>query len=165
MKGTVYGGIVYFPEHPRADLHGHLRGIVRTDGITNLTSILRTYDIPFSPVLFNWSIWQESKSIVESQATEKEYGRLLVCAIVQQYVNPAAYETVPDSLKRTHEIAAGAELARNAAGFMASTLGPHLFTPWDGETGPRRACQLCTSGKTDAIHVKHTPATGQGDTI
>ena len=155
MKGTVYGGVLYFPDHPKADLHGQVRGIVRTTGITNLTSILRTYDIPFSPVLFNWSIWQESQSIVERQASEQQYGRLLVCPIAQQYLNPAAYELVPDLLKRTHELAAGARLAESSAGFMAATMGEHLFQPWDGDLGPRRVCQHCPKAKDDRIHSRY----------
>ena len=48
MKGTVYTGIVYLPKHANADIHGLLRCIVRTKGMSELASILRVYDIPFS---------------------------------------------------------------------------------------------------------------------
>ena len=154
-KGTTYTGIVYLPKHPHADMHGMLRCIVRTRGMSELTSILRTYDIPFSPVLFNYGVWCESKSIIEQTATEHNYGRAMVCPIWQQAVSVDAYELIPDNLKRT----VGVGYLSSAAVLWASgsgTIGiaPHLFQPWDQDIGPRRECQSCTRPKNDSIHVR-----------
>lgn len=99
MKGTVYTGIVYLPKHANADIHGLLRCIVRTKGMSELASILRVYDIPFSPALFNWGIWCESKSVVEQAATEGQYGRTLVCPTWCQYLDIANYQPIPEKLK------------------------------------------------------------------
>jgi hypothetical protein len=155
-KGTTYTGIVYLPKHPHADMHGMLRCIVRTRGMSELTSILRTYDIPFSPVLFKYGVWCESKSIIEQTATEHNYGRAMVCPIWQQAVSVDAYELIPNRLKRT-VVATGAGLLSSAAVSWASGfIGPHLFMPWDQDIGPRRECQSCTRPKSDSIHVRET---------
>lgn len=156
MKGTVFTGIIYFPQHPQADMHGQLRCIVRTSGITNLTSILRLYDIPFSPVLFNWSIWTESKSMAEQTASEQHYGRALVCPTWQQYLAPEHYQPIPDKFKvgsaQVHSLLLAS--AQMGWGLGRPILGPHLFEAWDGETGVRRACQRCPFAKDADIHVK-----------
>jgi hypothetical protein len=149
VKGTVYTGIIYFPQHPQADMHGQLRCVVRTSGITNLTSILRSYGIPFSPVLFNYSIWTESVSVAEQTATEREYGRALVCATWAQYLSPEHYEPIADKLR-----VGATQAPQTGWGLGRPVLGPHLFEAWDGETGVRRACQRCPFQKNDEIHVK-----------
>lgn len=144
MKGTVYGGIAYFPRHPAGDLHGLLRCIVRTQGITNLTSILRTYDIAFSPTLFNWSVWAESKSIAEQAATELHYGRVMVCPMALQYLSPANYQLVSETLKHTYKAPAAREQ------IPAPAIGRHLFTPDE-----QRRCKVCHNfGKDDSIHIR-----------
>jgi len=145
MKGKVYGGVAYFPKHAAADLHGLLRCIVRTAGITELTSILRIYDIAFSPVLFNWSIWAESKSMAEQAATELHYGRVLVCRLNQQYL-PGCYELIPETLKRTYRPPAPVPST-----IPAAAIGRHLYSP---EEGTKR-CKVCHNfGYDDPIHIK-----------
>jgi len=157
VKGTVYTGIIYFPQHPQADMHGQLRCVVRTSGITNLTSILRVYDIPFSPTLFNWSIWTESKSLAEQLATQQNYGVALVCATWRQYLAPEHYQPIPDKFK------AGALPPQADRQKEVPTIGPHLFQAWDGENGPRRACQWCSLPKDYGIHVKAVAPTVPND--
>ena len=100
LKGTVFTGLVYLPSHPKADIHGQLRCIVRTAGMTNLTTILRRFDIPFSPVLFNYNLWCESKSVMEIQATERHYGEALVCPTWQQYLGAENYVPIPASFRK-----------------------------------------------------------------
>lgn len=137
-KGTVYTGIIYLPGHPKADLHGLLRCVVRTDrGMSHLTSILRTYDIPFSPVLFNWGVWCESKSFAELNATENQYGRALVCPTWCQYLGPEHYLPIPETLK-----AGAPKVAKKDEPLPA--IGRHLFSP--GENDPKR-CRVCHLAK------------------
>lgn len=100
MKGKVYSGIIYLPNHPHADMHGQLRCIVRTEGgMMHLASILRAYDIPFSPMLFNLGTWCESKSTIEQSVSEKFYGVAIVCPTWCQYLRPDNYRAIPESLK------------------------------------------------------------------
>jgi len=100
MKGTVYSGLIYLPSHPQADVHGQIRCVVRTQGITNLTTALRRFDIPFSPVLFNYSLWSESKSAIEQQATERHYGVPMVCPTWCQYLKVENYSVIPSSFMK-----------------------------------------------------------------
>jgi hypothetical protein len=146
MKGTVYSGIVCLSRHPNADVHGQLRCAVRTTGLTSLTSILRLFDISFSPILFNYGIWCESKSQVEITATEKHYGEALVCPTWAQYLKVEDYQPIPEKLKRS----AG---ATRAGGIYWPQVGQHLFQKWDGFCGPRRECMHCRNPKVDPIHI------------
>jgi len=154
MKGTVYTGIVYLPKLPQADMHGLLRCVVRTQGLTELTSILRIYDIPFSPALFNWGLWCESKSIIEQQVTETRYGRVLVCSVSFQYLALEAYREIPDSLKRTvvPPILRNLYSGERTEATITIPVGKHLYAPvGDGD----RRCRVCHNfGKNDPIHVK-----------
>ena len=158
LKGTVYTGIVYLPKHPEADMHGLLRCVVRTQGLTELTSILRIYDIPFSPALFNWGLWCESKSIVEQHATGPHYGRVMVCSLERlelQFLSPEGYRELPDSMKRTApaaQVLAGFYTNEPAIATITIPIGKHLYAPvGDGD----RRCRVCHNfGKDDPIHVK-----------
>lgn len=150
MKGTVYGGIAYLPKHPKADLHGLLRCVVRTQGMTNLTSALRVYDIPFSPVLFNQGIWAESKSVVEQQATEKNYGRVMVCSLQSEYLDVAQYELLPASWKLSM-----IELAPAPRVMVDGWhIGRHLFAPVVEEGERKGRCRVCHYPQDDPIHIR-----------
>lgn len=145
MKGTVYSGIVYMPHHPEADLHGQLRCVVRAQGITNLTSILRAWDIPFSPVLFNYSLWTESKSAIEREVSEGHFGEALVCPTWAQYLRHERYQPIPLELKMRP--------AKSRMPAERPKIGQHLFAKWDELAGPKRECQHCSMPKGDKIHV------------
>jgi hypothetical protein len=92
MKGIVYSGIVYAPDHPDADLHGLIRACIRERSwIIARQKLVGAFGGTASS-LFNSKIWQVSKSHVESLATEKHYGEILACAIVRQYLDPKYYK-------------------------------------------------------------------------
>lgn len=99
MKGTVYTGVIYFPRHPDADMHGLIRCVVRTSGLMNLAGALRVYDIPFHAMMFGQGIWCESKSIAEIEASEMHYGEVMVCPTWCQYLKAENYKTIPRGLK------------------------------------------------------------------
>ena len=139
MKGTVYTGIVYLPKHPQADMHGLLRCAVRTErGMSHLAAILRVYDIPFSPMLFNWGIWCLSESVVEQTATELYYGRALVCPLWCQYLEPGKYKPISDVLKPGATLNPGAAQGIEDPAIFRNT-GRHLYIA--GEDG--RRCRVC----------------------
>jgi hypothetical protein len=157
MKGTVYTGIIFLPKHPNADMHGLLRCAIRTNGgMSELTRILRIYDIPFSPVLFNWGIWCESKSMAEAAATERNYGRAMVCPTWCQYLESSRYELIPEKFKRGTEADIGIlrtmQTIADAYG-VERAIAAHLFTP--AEDGIGKKCKVCHQGKDEnPRHVK-----------
>ena len=159
MKGTLYTGIIFLSKHPNADMHGLLRCAVRTNGgMSELTRILRIYDIPFSPVLFNWGIWCESKSMAEAAATERNYGRAMVCPTWCQYLESSRYELIPDKFKRGSNAEwpngqTPSNLGLNIDGTGVLVVGMHLFTP--AEDGIGKKCKVCHQGKDEnPRHVK-----------
>ena len=97
-KGTVYSGIVYFPDHPDADLHGLIRIAIRAQSWLIVQDKLGEAEIPL--IGLRWKIWQESKSHTEHQATERRHGELLACPLVLQYLKPENYKPIPKSLLR-----------------------------------------------------------------
>lgn len=100
MKGIVFSGIVYWPEHKHADIHGNLRVVIRTQYQLQVESILKRAGIKeFTPALFNRGIWQRSKSQVEIKATEDHYGEILTCPLVSAYLKPENYQLLPRSKK------------------------------------------------------------------
>ena len=91
MKGTVYSGIVYAPDHPDADLHGLVRVCIRERSWDAVERKLeRAFDCLAAP--WNSRIWQKSKSNAECLATEDHYGEILICPIVRQYLDPKYYK-------------------------------------------------------------------------
>ena len=96
MKGIVYSGIVYAPEHPDADLHGLVRAAIRERSwILARRSLEREFgESQRFRWLLNSEAWTNSKSNAESLATEKHYGEILVCPIVRQYLDPKYYKPI-----------------------------------------------------------------------
>ncbi len=99
MKGTTYSGIVHFPEHPDADMHGLVRIVCRVKARYEFIFKLDRLGVT-SIGLFGASILQESKSHAEQLATERRYGELLACPLVMQYLGPEKYKPIPKSLLR-----------------------------------------------------------------
>jgi hypothetical protein len=97
MKGTCYSGIVFLPSHPLADMHGLLRACVRTRGRLQVGTLLDRAGIMNHPSFWLTGMWCESKSAVEQHVTEKHYGEILVCSLVQAYLKPEVYEVVRES--------------------------------------------------------------------
>jgi hypothetical protein len=102
---SVYAGIVYLPQHPQADLHGLIRGVVRTRGILRLKEILDRFDIPFHARMFQEGTWSESRSIAEIQAAQSHYGELLVCPLWCAYLGASYYQPAKEGLKMRAESA------------------------------------------------------------
>ena len=101
MKGTCYSGIVYFPEHPEADMHGLIRVAVRTRGPLDVCDKLIRAGMPGSMAAFwHTRVWTESKSHAEIAATETHYGELLACSLATQYLKSENYKPIPRALLR-----------------------------------------------------------------
>jgi hypothetical protein len=104
VKGTVFGGILHFPEHPDADMHGLVRCCIRTANKFQIAHHWKAYGKKFYPTrefmsaLDDGGTWQESQSHAEHVATETHYGELLVCPIVKAYLRPEEYRPVPKHL-------------------------------------------------------------------
>ena len=91
MKGTVFGGILWLPSHPDADMHGLLRVVVHTASRLTLQNTLSRYGFVLPPVLFSAGLWSESESIVEQRAAETRYGEVLTCPLSEQYRDISSY--------------------------------------------------------------------------
>ncbi len=95
MPGTVFGGVIYLPQHPDADLHGMLRACIRCRSRLQIEHALQAFFIPFNPTLaFQHHYWAESQSVAEHQATEKHYGELMACPLQRAYLSAACYNPV-----------------------------------------------------------------------
>lgn len=99
MKGTTYSGIVYFPEHPDADMHGLVRIVCRERSAIEVLRRLASAGFCCAGLMHS-KLLQESKSHVEQQAAERCYGELLVCSLVSQYLDPELYRPVTSELLR-----------------------------------------------------------------
>jgi hypothetical protein len=98
-KGKVYGGIVHFPVHPKADMHGLVRFVMRTRDAQFVRIALESYGIRTSEWLWNCGIFSESKSAVEQLATEHHYGEVMVCSLVEAYLSADKYSRIPKGMK------------------------------------------------------------------
>ena len=99
MKGKVFGGVAYFPKHPKADMHGHVRLVIRTRSYLFVAAALRLYGINSPVQLWNEKIWQESKSVAEMTATASHYGEVMVCSVVEAYLSAERYSVIPKGLR------------------------------------------------------------------
>jgi hypothetical protein len=100
MKGSVYGGVLYLPQHPYADIHGLVRAVMRTKSPTFVSLALEQLNVVNPSLMFRNGIWGESGSAVEKLVTEGHYGEMLVCPLVSAYLDAAKYERLlPESLK------------------------------------------------------------------
>ena len=102
-KGTTYGGLLHWPEHPAADMHGLVRAVVRVRGRLQVARAVEQYGlIAPAPSLWLQGIWSESKSAAEIQATESRFGQLLVCPVSVQYLHAESYRA-PDRKAGDHK--------------------------------------------------------------
>lgn len=100
MKGSVYGGILYLPQHPYADIHGLVRAVMRTKSWAFVSLALEQLNVVNPSLLARNGIWGQSGSAVEKLVTEGHYGELMVCPLVSAYLDASKYERLsPDSLK------------------------------------------------------------------
>ena len=103
MKGVVYGGVLYLPEHPSADIHGLVRACIRTrswlwaeEQLSKQTNVLRTH------MLWSSGLWSISQSAVEIMVSQQHYGELLICPLVEAYINPEAYRAYRKQAETAH---------------------------------------------------------------
>ena len=102
MKGSVYGGVLYLPQHPFADIHGLVRAVMRTKSWGYVSLTLEQLNVVNPSLMLRNGIWGQSGSAVEKLVTEGHYGEMLVCPLVEAYINAAKYERlVPESLRQT----------------------------------------------------------------
>ena len=102
MKGSVYGGILYLPQHPYADIHGLVRAVMRTKSWAYVSLALEQLSVVNPSLMLRNGIWGQSGSAVEKQVTEGHYGELLVCPLVEAYLNAEKYQRLSkDSLTRS----------------------------------------------------------------
>ncbi len=91
MKGSVFGGILYLPKHPYADIHGLVRGVMRTKSATYVNNALEALGVQNCRALWSEHVWCESGSAVERLVTETHYGEMMVCPLVESYLNAGKY--------------------------------------------------------------------------
>lgn len=107
MKGIVFSGIVYWPKHKHADIHGNLRIVIRTKYQLEIEAILARHKIPFHQSLFRAGIWHRSQSQVEIAASEGHYGEILTCPLVLAYLKPENYIPLGKSRKSSANLTTG----------------------------------------------------------
>lgn len=91
MKGLAYGGVLYLPKHPAADINGLVRAIVRTKNWLWVEEILSRAGIARTHALWSLGLWSETKSAVEQMVSQQHYGKLLICPLVEAYIAPERY--------------------------------------------------------------------------
>lgn len=108
MRGTCYGGVIYLPSHPDADLHGLVRACMRISGgwVALFTKIDMLGIRRTTGRMSNSQIWQVSESQAEKAATERHYGQLLICPLVKQYLAAENYRPMA-KIQKPAEIHAG----------------------------------------------------------
>jgi hypothetical protein len=94
IKGSVYGGIFYLPSHPAADMHGLLRGVMRTNSMAYVNLALEGLGVESCRVMWREHLWAESASAVERLVTETHYGELMVSPLVSAYLNADSYRVL-----------------------------------------------------------------------
>ena len=104
MKGSVYGGVLYLPQHPYADIHGLVRAVMRTKSWTYVSMALEELNVLNPSLMLRNGMWGQSGSAVEKIVTETHYGQMLVCPLVEAYLNAGKYERLlPESLRPRSE--------------------------------------------------------------
>lgn len=99
MKGSVYGGVLYLPQHPYADIHGLVRAVMRTKSWAYVSLALEQLNVVNPSLMLRNGIWGQSGSAVEKMVTETHYGEMLVCPLVEAYLKPEHYQRLlPESL-------------------------------------------------------------------
>ena len=91
-RGTVYGGVLYWPQHPAADMHGLVRACVRTQSRLQILRLIHSYGLQLPASAWLTNIWGESRSVVEGFVTEQHYGALLVCPLSMAYLSAENYQ-------------------------------------------------------------------------
>lgn len=95
MKGSVYGGVLYLPRHPFADIHGLVRAVMRTRSALYVTNAMEALGVHSPMGLWNNHMWAESGSAVEKLVTESHYGEMMVCPLVAAYLHAEKYHILP----------------------------------------------------------------------
>jgi hypothetical protein len=116
-KGSVYGGVLYLPSHPYADIHGLLRAVMRTKSWAFVNMALEQLGVVNPSLMARNGIWAVSGSVVERLATETHYGELMVCPLVESYLNAAKYQRLSrESLVERKPVAA-VQTSANRSGY------------------------------------------------
>ncbi len=92
MKGSVYGGVLYLPAHPFADIHGLVRAVMRTKSMLYVNQALEALGIENTRALWAERMWADSASAVEKLVTEPHYGAMMVCPLVSAYLKAEKYQ-------------------------------------------------------------------------
>ena len=95
----VYGGILKYPSHRLADMHGLIRAVVRTRTRLQVTSILASHGIELPPSVWILGIWCESKSVTEEHVTAAHNGKVFVCNLPEMYIKAERYEVLQKGIK------------------------------------------------------------------
>lgn len=90
-KGSVYGGILYLPRHPFADIHGYVRAVMRTKSAAYVNNALEALGVENCRAMWFEHVWCESGSAIEKLITETHYGEMMVCPLVEAYLKAERY--------------------------------------------------------------------------
>jgi len=116
MKGTVYSGISYLPDHPDADLHGLVRVVVRE--MNRMRVVQRLEDAGVRTLgIWTTSTWAASKSHVEHQAAV-EFGVLFACPLAKQYLTIEHYRPISKGVLAKNRAGQTHEEARPRTGMV-----------------------------------------------
>jgi hypothetical protein len=96
----VFGGILKYPSHRLADMHGLIRAVVRTRTRLQVTSILASHGIELPPSVWILGIWCESKSVTEEHVTQGHSGKVFVCNLPEMYIKAERYEPLSSTLQK-----------------------------------------------------------------
>jgi hypothetical protein len=91
-RGSVYGGVLYLPDHPASDMHGLVRAVIRTRSEVYANRALERLGFLGTRPLWACKIWSESGSAIEKLITETHYGELLICPLVSAYLKAELYQ-------------------------------------------------------------------------
>ena len=83
------------PQHPAADIHGLVRGAIRTKSWLWAEETLGKAGVERTHALWSLGLWSESKSAIEILVTLQHYGELLICPLVEAYLHPEHYQPLP----------------------------------------------------------------------
>ncbi len=118
MKGTVYSGIVFMPDHPSADLHGLVRVVLREINRMRVVEHLEAAGIR-TVGIWTTELWRVSNSHAEQQAAEAlPMGVLAACPLAKQYLSPEFYQAIPKSVLKKNRQESKREESRPRTGMV-----------------------------------------------
>jgi len=100
-KRRVYSGIVYWPNHPDADMHGRVHFCIRAKDTSQVIYRLGLFGVGISARNYG-TYWSESLSSIEDGVTKSDFGILFTCSMATAYLHVAYYSKPSPNLLLSH---------------------------------------------------------------